>query len=65
MQVQKVDKFIRFAEVLPNNANSAKIIKEREEIAQAKADRDKAVSSIKYDSCIMTNDFVFIQAKQA
>ena len=32
------------AEVLPNNANTAKILKEREEQAQLKAQRDAAVS---------------------
>ena len=42
--MQKVDKFIRFAEVLPKNANTANILKEREEIALQKAERDKAVS---------------------
>lgn len=47
MQSQKPDKFIRFAEVLPNNANTAKIVKEREEIALAKAEKDKAVSILK------------------
>lgn len=41
---EKKSKFLRFAEVLPNNENTAKILKEREEIAQAKADREKAVS---------------------
>lgn len=40
--MQKVDKFIRFAEVLPKNANTANILKEREEIALQKAERDKA-----------------------
>ena len=42
---QKENKFIRFAEVLPNNATTAKILKEREEIRLAKEERDKAVSS--------------------
>ena len=41
---KKESKFVLFAEVLPNNANTAKILKEREEIAQAKAEREKAVS---------------------
>ena len=40
----KESKFIRMAESLPNNARSAKIYKEREEIAAQKAERDKAVS---------------------
>ena len=32
------------AEVLPNNANTAKILKEREEEAERKAQREAAVS---------------------
>ena len=44
MKQQQESKFQRFAEILPQNATTAKIMKERDEIAQAKADRDKAVS---------------------
>ena len=40
----KESKFTRMAEVLPNNAKTAKIYKERDELAQQKAERDKAVS---------------------
>ena len=37
-------KFERFAEVLPNNARTATILKEREEIRAAKEATEKAVS---------------------
>ena len=45
MMAPKESKFIRMAEVLPNNATTAKILKEREEIKLAKEERDKAVST--------------------
>mmetsp|Transcript_44344 Transcript_44344/g.58827 ORF Transcript_44344/g.58827 Transcript_44344/m.58827 type:complete len:145 (+) Transcript_44344:99-533(+) len=43
MNKEKESKFLRFAEVLPNNANTAKILKDREELAMAKAEREKAL----------------------
>ena len=36
---KEVSKFIRFAEVLPNNPTSQKILKEREEIKAAEDER--------------------------
>ena len=42
-------KITRMAEVLPKNNTTQKILKEREEIAAAKAEREKAVST-----CILT-----------
>ena len=40
MKLEKeVSKFIRFAEVLPNNPTSQKILKEREEIKAAEDER--------------------------
>lgn len=48
---EPVSKFTRPAEVLPNNAKTAKILKDREEIAQQKAEREKAVSSYTPCSC--------------
>ena len=41
---KKESKIQRMAEVLPNNAATIKILKDREDIAQAKAEREKAVS---------------------
>ena len=41
-------KIQRMAEVLPNNNTTIKILKEREEIAQAKAEREKAVSDLSH-----------------
>ena len=38
-------KITRMAEVLPKNNTTQKILKEREEIAAAKAEREKAVST--------------------
>jgi hypothetical protein len=42
----KESKFVRMAEVLPNNAKTAKILKDREEEAAKKAEKDKAVSFV-------------------
>ena len=50
MNKEKENKFIRFAELLPNNANTAKILKEREDEAMAKAEREKAVSAVVNES---------------
>ncbi len=47
MKLEKeVSKFIRFAEVLPNNPTSQKILKEREEIKAAEDERIRIVSYI-------------------
>ena len=45
MEDKKTSKIQRMAEVLPNNAATIKILKDREDIAQAKAEREKAVSN--------------------
>ena len=52
-------RLVQFARVLPNNATSAKILKEEEERARAKEEREKAVSLSKQcirDSIRNSND---------
>ena len=44
MQEKKESKFQVFAEVLPNNPRTAKILKDREEEAAKKAEKEAAVS---------------------
>ena len=46
MNTKPESKFIRMAEVLPNNAKTAAILKTREEERIAKEEKEKAVSNL-------------------
>ena len=51
-ETKQTSSLVQFARVLPNNATTAKILKEEEERARAKEEREKAVSRAKRSSII-------------